>query len=245
MFAYYGSKRGLAACYPEPQHDLIVEAFAGSAGYSLYGDRWRRRVLLFELDDDVADAWRWLIEDATPAAVRAIGTPAVGTPVAGLPALVRVTTRAADGRLAAARGDGRSAALGTVTPETALRWERSRAAIAADVAKVKHWEVRQASCFEAPEVEATWFVDPPYQGPVGQGYAHGSESVDFRELARWIGTRRGQVIACEGGGANYLPFAPLRPGIDRRGDPHAELVWCRPPAAGESTPPSAADGSSR
>ena len=34
MFYFYGGKRRLARYYPQPQHRVIVEPFAGSAAYA-------------------------------------------------------------------------------------------------------------------------------------------------------------------------------------------------------------------
>lgn len=62
MFSYFGSKHRLARRYPEPDYDTIVEPFAGSAGYSFYGTRWRKRVYLYDVDENVVEVWRYLIE---------------------------------------------------------------------------------------------------------------------------------------------------------------------------------------
>ena len=69
MFYYYGRKKQIAKHYPEPSYDTIVEPFAGSAAYSLYGNHWKRRVILVEKDDRVSQIWKWLIEEATPPAM--------------------------------------------------------------------------------------------------------------------------------------------------------------------------------
>ena len=69
MFSYYGRKRLLAHYYAEPQHDLIVEPFAGSAGYSLHGNRWRKDVLLLDRDTRLVGVWEWLIGEATRATI--------------------------------------------------------------------------------------------------------------------------------------------------------------------------------
>ena len=57
---------------------------------------------------------------------------------------------------------------------------------------------------QAPDIEATWFIDPPYQG-VKKGHKHGADTIDFDELAERVMTRRGQVIVCEGP-STWLPF---------------------------------------
>ncbi len=57
FFGYYGGKwRDAIKHYPEPQHDTIVEPFAGSAGYSLrYANR---KVILCEIDPVLASVWQ-------------------------------------------------------------------------------------------------------------------------------------------------------------------------------------------
>jgi site-specific DNA-adenine methylase len=46
FFTYTGGKYRLAPRYPEPRHNLIIEPFAGSAGYSLRHPE--REVLLID-----------------------------------------------------------------------------------------------------------------------------------------------------------------------------------------------------
>ena len=77
-------------------------------------------------------------------------------------------------------------------------------------------DVRLGDYRSAPDLEATWFVDPPYQPTRGMktgqglGYAPGctSRELDYGELAEWCRSRRGQVIVCEQEGADWLPFRP-------------------------------------
>ena len=66
MFYYYGRKKQIVRCYPDPNFDNIIEPFAGSAAYSLHGDNWRKNVILIEKDERVASLWQWLIAKATP-----------------------------------------------------------------------------------------------------------------------------------------------------------------------------------
>jgi hypothetical protein len=59
MFPYYGSKWNIARHYPPPGEGLVVEPFAGGAGYaSFYG---ARRALLIDKDPIIAGLWRYLI----------------------------------------------------------------------------------------------------------------------------------------------------------------------------------------
>jgi hypothetical protein len=214
MFSYYGSKRLLAHYYAEPQHDLIVEPFAGSAGYSLHGNRWRKDVLLLDRDTRLVGVWEWLIGEATRATILALPELHVGETSTEFLSIASVATRTVN-----------SLSTAVVTPSMVATWEKSRSYLAADISKVKHWHVRAGEYTDAPDVAATWFVDPPYHGRVGDGYAFGSPRLDYVHLATWIRSRAGQTIACESGVADYLPFKPLRAGTDRPDDAHAEFIW--------------------
>jgi hypothetical protein len=214
MFSYYGSKRLLAHYYADPRHDLIVEPFAGSAGYSLHGDRWQKDVLLLDRDTRLVGVWDWLIGEATRATILALPELRVGETSTEFLSIASVATRTVN-------------SLGTavVTPSMVAAWEESRSHLAADISKIKHWHVRSGEYTDAPDVAATWFVDPPYEGFVGDGYVHGSPGLDYTRLAAWIRARAGQALACESGVAGYLPFEPLRVGTDDPGDAHAEFIW--------------------
>ncbi len=216
MFPYYGEKRELAHLYPEPEFDVIIEPFAGSASYSLHGDRWRRRVHLIERDPRIAGVWRWLIEDASEADIRALPDIEEGGVSDDLLHVMLPATRAAS------RGEPV-----TVTPGLARAWQAARQRMADTVARVKHWTIQCGDFTQAPDMAATWFIDPPYQGEPGRSYRFGSDTIDPVVLAGWVRSRSGQVIACEGGFGDYLPFAPLRPDVDVAGRARDEFVWHR------------------
>lgn len=64
LFKWFGSKWNASRHYPKPVYSIIVEPFAGSAGYSLrYGDG--KSVILCETNVLVRRLWQWLIRDAT------------------------------------------------------------------------------------------------------------------------------------------------------------------------------------
>src|SRR6185503_9139699 len=63
FFSFFGSKWKIGNRYPPPEHDTIIEPFAGSAGYATnYADR---KVILFEANPIIYGVWSWLIK-ATP-----------------------------------------------------------------------------------------------------------------------------------------------------------------------------------
>lgn len=76
-----------------------------------------------------------------------------------------------------------------------------------NVNSIKHWRILSKTYDELPDIEATWFIDPPYCGPAGRCYKY--NKIDYEDLADWCRTRKGQVIVCEGAGAEWLPFRPL------------------------------------
>lgn len=198
MFYYYGRKKQIARHYPEPSHETIIEPFAGSAAYAMHADNWRRRVILVEKDERVAEIWRWLIEEATPAKIQALPNLRTGEKSSEFLHIVHAATKMAFKYKTI-----------KVTPVLERNWEISKRVMAAGVHKVKHWELRVGDYTSAPNIEATWFIDPPYKDGPGDGYAHGSAQIDYSSLSTWVESRSGQLICCEGPNGNYLPFRPL------------------------------------
>jgi site-specific DNA-adenine methylase len=217
MFYYYGRKKQIARHYPEPAYDTIVEPFAGAAAYALYGDRWQRDVLLVERDPRVAEIWQWLIETATPDSIRALSELKVGEKSSEFLHIIHAATKMAFKYKTI-----------KVTPVLERNWEISKRVMAANLHKVKHWRIVCGDYTEAPDIEATWFIDPPYKSHPGTGYDYGSDVLDYRRLAEWALSRRGEVICCEGPYGDYLPFRPLLtlPGV--AGKLSDEVVYYRP-----------------
>ncbi len=81
---------------------------------------------------------------------------------------------------------------------------RERLARTADL--ISHWKIIHGDYKDAPDIEATWFIDPPYQ-VMGKHYP--DSDIDYQHLSNWCLNRRGQVIVCEGEGADWLPFKHL------------------------------------
>lgn len=211
FLSYYGSKYRAAPRYPAPEHGTIVEPFAGAAGYSLrYPDR---RVVLVERDPRLAGIWRFLIR-SKPEDILALPLLDLDASIADLPPcdpdgreLIRAWLQ---GGVAGGRNTFSSMARGAFgdNPNTPKFWGVScRARIADQVNAIKHWTIVEGDYSEAPDVTATWFVDPPYNNAAGRVYRfHG---LDYPALGAWCRTRRGQAIVCENEGADWLPFRPL------------------------------------
>lgn len=206
----------MAGVYPDPVHPVVIEPFAGSAAYSLHGSRWARQVILVEKDPQIAALWRWLIEEATEERIRALPDPVEG----------EVT----DSLLHILHGASKrwfTYKQATATPFMLSAWRASKAYMAANVRKVKHWVIIEGDYTAAPEIEATWFIDPPYQGDPGTGYRHGSDAIDYESLAFWTQARKGALIVCEGPDADWLPFERLARQRAAAGKENIEMVYLR------------------
>lgn len=202
FMSYYGGKWQSARSYPEPRYPTIVEPFAGGAGYSL---RYPERdVILVEKNPKVAAIWRYLI-GAEPD--RIMSLPDVG------PEGVDAHSLCDAERWLVGFWLNGGVASPCKTPskwaqkaKSQLFWgERVRRRLASQVESIRHWKIIEGDFESAPDVEATWFVDPPYQR-AGKHYPCNLSDDDFRRLAAWCRSRRGQTIVCENMGADWLPF---------------------------------------
>jgi hypothetical protein len=79
--------------------------------------------------------------------------------------------------------------------------------LASQVKRIRHWTILEGTWDQAPDIEAHWHIDPPYQNPAGRVYRH--NGVNRKELAKWCKRRRGFVQVCENDGATWLRFEPL------------------------------------
>ena len=67
-----------------------------------------------------------------------------------------------------------------------------RARIASQIARIRHWTIIHGDYRQAPDIDATWFVDPPYQ-VMGKHYRHGAKGLDFDALADLTPSLRNEV----------------------------------------------------
>lgn len=203
VFPFFGRKKRLAPLYPEPCYLTIIEPFAGSAAYSTL--HFDREVILIEKDERLAAIWRYLINvDAGR--------------IYDLPTF----KQGDDIRDAAGLTDVERYLIGfyinqpSVTPKHIVqgpkknRWnDNAKTSLANFVTRIRHWSIIQGDYSLAPDVEATWFIDPPYSVYGGQFYTCGSGQLDYDSLGDWCLNRSGQIVVCEGEGADWLPFSYL------------------------------------
>lgn len=227
FFTYYGGKWRAAPKYPAPTHDTIVEPFAGSAGYATrYCDK---RVILVEKDHKIASIWRYLI-GADPE--RILGLPDIGPEGVAAHDLEDAERWLIGMRLNNGVSHPCNAPSAWMRRGTHARsfWGQAiRERIASQVGAIRHWTVIEGDYTEAPDITATWFVDPPYDCAAGRHYVHGSAGLDFAALGNWCRGLSGQRIVCEAMGATWLPFrhfADIKANESRNGGKVSrEAVW--------------------
>jgi len=209
FFPYFGGKWRAAKHYPEPVHGTIIEPFAGAAGYALrYASK---NVVLYDANPVVAGTWDYLINASEEELSRLPlydGTWESTDDLQGLPQEARWLIGWWLNKGAVHPGKRPSAwvrAVGANTGENV--WGQGVInRLVRQVPYIRHWQAHNLSYIDAANVEATWFIDPPYE--VAGKYPH--RDIDFDALGVWCRSRNGQVIVCENEGSTWLPFQPLR-----------------------------------
>ncbi len=206
FFSFYGGKWRAAPHYPAPRHRRIIEPFAGAAGYSVR--HASHDIVLVEKDPLIAAMWRYLIA-ASPADILAIPVLQEGQSVDDLDVRPEVRHLIGfwlnKGTTAPSKTPGKWMREG-LRPKS-FWGEEIRRRIADQVPQIKHWALIEGDYTDAPNCDATWFIDPPYQ-VAGSYYKCSAKSIDFAHLADWCRSRFGQVMVCENEGADWLPFEP-------------------------------------
>lgn len=200
MFYYYGRKKRIANLYPEPLYKRIIEPFAGSGAYSLHGERWKKEVYLYDTNDVVVKIWEYLLS-ASFKDIESLPEPEERSDLRNFKHL----SQAEKYLIGFAVNPGSASPRNIVTHYS--RWSANKKYILGNLHKIKHWKIENKS-FETLDNfdETTWFIDPPYKK---MGVHYKKNVIDYNLLSKWIISRKGQVIACEGVDADYLDFKPL------------------------------------
>lgn len=202
FFSYFGSKWRSIPSYPKPEHQTIIEPFAGGASYALHYPE--REVCLIDKDPIICGVWEYLIKATvreilelpdTFENVNDIKAPQEARWLIGF-WLNRATTHP---------GKTPSAWMRTGEHESSFWGLEKRIRIAGQLEYIRHWQIFNNSYDSAPNCAATWFIDPPYQR---MGHCYRFSDIDYSHLSGWCKSRRGQVIVCEQEGAEWLPFEP-------------------------------------
>lgn len=221
FFCYYGGKFRSGPRYPAPDHDTIVEPFAGAAGYSTrYPEH---EIILVEKDGLVAALWRYLI-GVSPAEIRSLKDVPLDGSVDDLGPVCQ------EAKWLVGFWLNKGSAQPKQSPSSFMRsgirpnsfWGPViRERIASQVGRIRHWRLIEGDYTQAPDIEATWFVDPPYQRA---GKYYRVNAVNYLALSQWVKSRSGLVVVCEQDGADWLQFRPFAATKSRKGASE-ELVY--------------------
>lgn len=231
FFTFYGGKWRQAGKYPAPACRHVIEPFAGSAGYSVR--HVHPNVTLVDADEKVAGVWDYLIHVGE---MEILALPEVETSVDDLPAWVTQEARWLIGfwlNKGSANPSKRPSAWMRSGHGPKSWWGAEiRQRIASQLRYIRDWKIIHGTYADLePSRDSTWFVDPPYSGPAGRCYR--KNAVDYAHLADWCKAREGQVIVCEGPGAEWLPFSFLgdfKASESKRGGKRsAEYIWYKAP----------------
>lgn len=214
MFPYFGKKQRHAKDYPAPEYSIVIEPFAGSMGYTMF--HRPDKALGIDADSRVVELWHRGVDMGLSG--RLPDPPVVGSRTDDL--FVKLCSYSEH-----------ALTSGTMTVTT--RMVRDWGTVTTRMAEAgrwsnKHVEYMHGTYSDAPDIEATWFIDPPYQKANRRGYKH--RSIDFSALAEFCRSRRGQVIVCEQSGADWLPFHPLYDLGSHRGSKSTEVIWTQNPS---------------
>ncbi len=218
MWSYYGTKKRIAKHYPHPQHDTIIEPFCGAAQYSLYGSNWKKNVLINDKYNIVYLLWDFLINKASEKDILSLPNLKHGDNVDDFN-----LSDEEKWLMGFCINSASSQPKKTVAKYNS--WNHSKMDIAKNLYKVKHWSIISVSYDEISNMEATWYIDPPYQ--YGGEWYHSTVSnkhIDFDALSVYCKERKGQIIVCENSKADWMDFKPL---VTMNGQLHTttEVMW--------------------
>lgn len=214
MFSYYGRKSKIVNKYPEPKFGTIIEPFAGSATYAY--KFWEKDVILVDGFQKVIKIWQYL-QKAKPEDILKLPDVQSGEFIGDKHLWMCEEERWLMGYCI-----NNGSALPKKTAGMFNSWNRDKIRIAQDLHKIKHWKFVLGDYHCLKNIEATWYIDPPYQHNV---YKYGyNKPIDYKELGEWSGSRKGQVIACDNAGADWLDFKPLVTMHNQR-KANPEVIW--------------------
>ena len=225
MFSYFGSKYLLAKHYGPPLTDLVIEPFAGSAAYSLYHNA--PKALLIDRFEEIVGIWQFLIT-VSESEIRSLPLDFDHVDDLAIPQEAKwlLGYWIKKGSVTAGKSRTAWARQYRYSPDCKVWGEPARERIASQLHGIRDWKAVLGSYEDAPDLRATWFVDPPYS-VAGKHYKH--SAVDYGRLAEFCQSRKGQTVVCENTGADWLPFREFRKvrgafGHKRTGI-SSEVVW--------------------
>lgn len=199
MWSYYGRKRKIIKKYPKPIFDTIIEPFAGTASYSY--EYWEKDIILVDAYDVICKIWKYL-QRAKPNDILCLPEIENGEFFGDKYKWLCPEERWLIGF---SINNGSQRPKHTAGRMNFNSWSRDKIRIANDLYKIRHWKIIQGDYSCIKNMEATWYIDPPYQ--FQKLYVH--NNINYPELSSWCKSRSGQVMVCENSQSNWMDFRPL------------------------------------
>jgi hypothetical protein len=208
FFTYFGGKWRIAKHYPAPQKEILIEPFAGSAGYSLHYPYLKVR--LYDKDPTICGVWDYLIR-VKESEILSLPLQITDVREMKLPQEAKWLIGFWLNKGAASPCNIPSKWMRDHASDTSrlnTYWgEGVRNRIANQLQHIRHWRITNKTYAELENQDAAWFIDPPYQV---SGVRYRFNEIDFDHLGKWCQSRQGQVMVCEQDGAAWLPFTHFR-----------------------------------
>ena len=200
MFSYYGSKSKIVGYYPKPEHNKIIEPFAGSARYSL--KYWENDITISDKYEKIISIWQYL-QNCSISDINRLPKLKKGETLDSFN-FDCIEEKMLMGFIIQA---GVNAPRLTCTEAGVRNQVTAIKNIKRDLHKIKHWKIIHSDYMDLKNETATWFIDPPYQFG-GKYYIH--KNIDYNQLKEWIMSRNGNVILCENTKATWINTIPIK-----------------------------------
>lgn len=223
MMSYLGGKSRFSGKLKSPQRDIVIEPFAGGAGYSLRYEP--REVILIDKNPIVASTWAYLIS-VSEREIRSL--PIIFDTVDDIDCCqeakwligfwlgycLYAPRKTRNNWSKNRRVDG--------VRKYSTWTEHLRERIASQLCKIRHWKIIEGDYSAAPDVEAHWLIDPPY---IRTGKNYPTHELNYDDLSEWCKSRRGYTLVHEEEGAEWLPFKTFVHHRSNQNRMISEVIW--------------------
>ena len=211
FFSWYGSKWMNARRFGEPERNILIEPFAGSACYATF---WEHPLVkLYDIDENICELWDFLINCSDDDIRKIPDYFADDDAYKNLPRKQKLLCGFWVGFARAKPANHPSPWYYKNRPiahRNARTWgSRAKGIIIKQKPFIRDWSIDLLSYDKIPNCDAHWFVDPPYNNKAGSAYTHNCKAIDYAHLAKWCKEREGAVQVCENAGADWLPFQSI------------------------------------
>lgn len=205
FFSFYGGKWRLAKRYPQPEHNIIIEPFAGSAGYSLRYPN--KNIVLNDIDPVIYGVWQYLIN---------VSSEEINKLPVDFNHIDEINV-CQEAKWLIGFWLNNACTQPSKKPSSWMHENQSpcnfwgngiKNRIINQLPFIRHWKIYNKPYNDIySSIESTWFIDPPYNTLSGSHYKF--SNINYDNLSDYCLNRKGQIIVCEMNPSNWLPFIPF------------------------------------